>query len=111
MVQALIAGVGLWLGLTFLAQLIPLLEKRGSCRPSSWDEPTPSRELQPTSSWDPSCCYLPWAVNPLGSCRCSPCTMSPTAGKKNKLESVPCRWSRKRVGGAGQKYGNSCCHA
>ena len=76
MVQALIAGVGLWLGLTFLAQLIPLLEKRGSRRPSSWDEPTPSRELQPTSSWDPSCRYfsrspyLPCAVNPLGPCRC-----------------------------------------
>ncbi|MFS8904197.1 hypothetical protein [Synechococcus sp. H60.4] len=95
MVQALIMGVGLWLGLTFLAQLIPLLEKRGSYRPSSWDEPTPSHELQPTSAWDPSCRYfshspyLPCAVNPWAPVAALITSRLQPLGKKNKLESVP----------------------
>ncbi|MFQ3584842.1 MAG: DUF6464 family protein [Cyanobacteriota bacterium] len=79
MVQPLIMGVGLWLGLTFLAQLLPLLDKTGSRRLSTWDYRTPPRTLPAVSSgrWDPSCQYfsrsmfLPCAVNPLGPCRCS----------------------------------------
>ncbi|MCF2970077.1 DUF6464 family protein [Synechococcus sp. Nb3U1] len=77
MVQ-LMVGVGLWLGLTFLAQLIPLLDKIGSHRAArrSWDLHNPHR-LLPSSQWDSSCqyfsrsMYLPCAVNPLGPCRCS----------------------------------------
>ncbi len=81
--QPLIMGVGLWLGLTFLAQLLPLLEKIGSRRLSTWNEHTPQRALPTTPfpsqrnpPWDPSCryfsrsIYLPCAVNPLGPCRC-----------------------------------------
>jgi hypothetical protein len=75
-VQALVMGVGLWLGLTFLAQLIPLLEKRGSRRLSIGDERRAMPTLFSDSAWDPSCRYfsrspyLPCAVSPLGPCRC-----------------------------------------
>ncbi|MEN9202547.1 MAG: DUF6464 family protein [Thermostichus sp. DG_1_6_bins_120] len=78
MVQPLIMGIGLWLGLTFLAQLLPLLDKAGSRRLSTWDYRTPQRALPEVSSgqWDPSCryfsqsMYLPCAINPCGPCRC-----------------------------------------
>ncbi|ABD01750.1 hypothetical protein CYB_0767 [Synechococcus sp. JA-2-3B'a(2-13)] len=69
-------GVGLWLGLTFWAQLIPLLEKRGSRRLSIGDERRAMPTLFSDSAWDPFCRYfsrspyLPCAVSPLGPCRC-----------------------------------------
>jgi hypothetical protein len=75
-VQALVMGVGLWLGLTFLAQLIPLLEKSGSRRLSIGDERRAMPTLFSDSAWDPFCRYfsrspyLPCAVSPLGPCRC-----------------------------------------
>lgn len=74
--QALVMGVGLWLGLTFLAQLIPLLEKSGSRRLSIGDERRAMPTLFSDSAWDPFCRYfsrspyLPCAVSPLGPCRC-----------------------------------------
>ncbi|MGY4631055.1 DUF6464 family protein [Thermostichus sp. OS-CIW-29] len=74
--QALVMGVGLWLGLTFWAQLIPLLEKRGSRRLSIGDERRAMPTLFSDSAWDPFCRYfsrspyLPCAVSPLGPCRC-----------------------------------------
>ncbi|WP_414399492.1 DUF6464 family protein [Synechococcus sp. R3-13] len=74
--QALVMGVGLWLGLTFLAQLIPLLEKSGSRRFSIRDERRAMPTLFSDSAWDPFCRYfsrspyLPCAVSPLGPCRC-----------------------------------------
>ncbi|MGY2882129.1 DUF6464 family protein [Thermostichus sp. OS-CIW-28] len=74
--QALVMGVGLWLGLTFWAQLIPLLEKSGSRRLSIGDERRAMPTLFSDSAWDPFCRYfsrspyLPCAVSPLGPCRC-----------------------------------------
>ncbi|MEN9224729.1 MAG: DUF6464 family protein [Thermostichus sp. HHBFW_bins_43] len=78
MVQ-LMLGVGLWLGLTLLAQSIPLLEKIASRRAAHRNGGllNPHRLTGlPSSQWDPSCRYfsrspyLPCAVNPLGPCRC-----------------------------------------
>ncbi|MEN9221981.1 MAG: DUF6464 family protein [Thermostichus sp. BF3_bins_97] len=76
MVQ-LTVGVGLWLGLTLLAQLIPLLEKIASRRAVRRNGEILNPQRLPSSQWDPSCQYfsrspyLPCAVNPLGPCRCS----------------------------------------